>query len=82
MLVDVPKTVTELHEFGYISEKELSLLLCRLVGKSCALDPIPGRVLKDYIGELLLIIARIVNLLLQSAVMPHDLKETVFKAKI
>ena len=49
MLVDVPKTVTELHEFGYISKDELAPLLCRSVGKSCVLDPIPGSVSKDCI---------------------------------
>ena len=49
MLVDVPKTVTELHEFGYISKDELVPLLCRSVGKSCVLDPIPGSVSKDCI---------------------------------
>ena len=82
MLFDVPKTVTELHEFGYISKEELAPLLCRSVGKSCVLDPIPGSVLRDCIEELLPIIARIVNLSLQSAVMPHDLKEAVLKPKI
>ena len=41
-----------------------------------------GSVLRDCIEELLPIIARIVNLSLQSAVMPHDLKETVLKPKI
>ena len=82
MLFDVPKTVTELHEFGYISKEELAPLLCRSVGKSCVLDSIPGSVLRDCIEELLPIIARIVNLSLQSAVMPHDLKEAVLKPKI
>ena len=81
MLFDVPKTGTELHEFGYISE-ELAPLLCCSVGKSCVLDPIPGSVLRDCIEELLPIIARIVNLSLESAVMPHDLKEAVLKPKI
>ena len=82
MLFDVPKTVTELHEFEYISKEELAPLLCRSVWKSCILDPIPGSVLKDCIEELLPIIARIVNFSLQSAVMPHDLKEAVLKPKI
>ena len=79
MLFDVPKTVTELHEFGYISKEELAPLLWRSVGKSCVLDSTPGSVLRDCIEELLPIIARIVNLSLQSAVMPHDLKEAVLK---
>ena len=68
MLFNVPKTVTELHEFGYVSKEELANLLCRSVGKSCVLDPIQGSVLRDCIEELLPIIARIVNLSLQSAV--------------
>ena len=76
ILVDAPKTVTDFHEFGYISKDELASLLGRSVGKSCVLDPIPG------IDELLPIITRIVNLLLQSAVMPHDLREAVLKPKI
>ena len=82
MLFDVPKTVTELHEFGYITKEELAPLLCRSVGKSCVLDPIPGGVLRDCIEELLPIITRIVNLSLQSAVMPYDLKEAVLKPMI
>ena len=68
-LVYVPKTVTELHEFGYISKDELASLLGRTLRKSCVLDPITGSVLKDCIDELLPnIITRIVNLSLQSAV--------------
>ena len=82
MLFNVPKTVIELHEFGYITKEELAPLLCRSVGKSCVLDPIPGSVLRDCIEELLPIITRIVNLSLQSAVMPYDLKEAVLKPKI
>ena len=65
MLFDAPKTVTKLHEFGYISKEEVAPLLCRSVGKSCVLDPIPGIVLRDCIEELLPVIARIVNLSLQ-----------------
>ena len=40
MLFDAPKTVTKLHEFGYICKEELAPSLCRSVGKSCVLDPI------------------------------------------
>ena len=75
MLFDVQKTVK-------ISKEELAPLPCRSFGKSCVLDPIPGSVLRDCIEELLPIIARIVNLSLQSAVMPHDLKEAALKSKI
>ena len=64
------------------SVKKIAPLLCRSVGKSCVLDPITGSVLRDCIEELLPIIARIINLSLQSAVMPHDLKEAVLKPKI
>ena len=81
-LVYVPKTVTELHEFGYISKDDLASLLGRTLGKSCVLDPITGSVLKDCIDELSPVITRIVNLSLQSAVMPHDIREAVFKPKI
>jgi hypothetical protein len=79
---NVPNAAIELHEFTCITKQELAPLLCRLVGKSCILDPIPGCILRDCIEELLPIVTRIINLSLQTAVMPNDIKEAVLKPKI
>jgi hypothetical protein len=75
MMFDIPKTATELCEFRCITKEELAPLLCSSVGKSFALYPIPGCTLRDYMEELQPIFTRIVNLSLQTAIMPYDLKE-------
>ena len=57
------RSSTELNEFSPTSTLELSPLLKTMCGKSCILDPIPGRgLMKDHCTILLPVIVSIINL--------------------
>ena len=57
------RSSTELNEFSPTSTLELSPLLKTMFGKSCILDPIPGRgLMKDHCTILLPVIVSIINL--------------------
>ena len=50
-----------------------------LASKSCELDPVPSRILLGCLDLLCPVIWRIVNLSLETFVMPTDLKQAVIR---
>jgi len=72
----------ELESFMPTTTEELSKLLGKVCTKSCILDPIPDKVMKDCVDNLLPIIATIVNLSFQEGVVPKKLKEAAVKPKL
>ena len=65
---------TRLRTFTSITCDQLATLSKKIVAKSCLLDPIPAQVLKECFNSLLPTITKMVNISLQSAVIPQSLK--------
>ena len=72
----------ELDEFKHISEAQIKNLIDTSRLKSCILDPFPASILKSCIDILLPIFTRIVNMSLETATMPTQLKEVVLTPKL
>ena len=65
---------TELEYFQPATQEEIRTLIMRSPAKTCSLDPIPSRLLKSYIEEVLPLITMIINMSLTSSTMPQSLK--------
>ena len=76
------QTSCELAVFQRVSVKEVEHLIDVTGLKSCQLDPIPARILKGCKSTLLSTLASIINLSLQSACMPGQLKEAMARPKL
>ena len=63
--------------FTSVSADELLSVLKLMCKKSCTLDPIPGPLVKDCLEDLLPVIARIINLSFQNAMVLAGFKEAV-----
>ena len=72
----------EFDEFKYISEAQIKNLIDTSRLKSCILDPFPASILKSCTDILLPIFTRIVNMSLETATMPTQLKEAVLTPKL
>ena len=68
----IPKTFTgqKLQQFEKLETDDVRKLIKDMATKHSALDPIPTWLLKDCLDEFLPIITNIVNLSLQSGIMP------------
>jgi hypothetical protein len=62
-----------------VSHDEVSKIIFPMAAKSCQLDPIPGKLLKLWVAHLIPFISKIVNLSLDTGVMPSQLKLSVIK---
>ena len=60
--------------FANISLTELMTIVGSIYSKSCHLDPIPGCIVKDCFASVSSVITRIVNLSMESGILPTDLK--------
>jgi hypothetical protein len=67
-------TFPVLDTFEPITENQLKKLIMGSNSKSCHLDPIPTTLLKSLIDVLLPVLCRIINLSLQSSIVPSDFK--------
>ena len=67
----------KLHSFTATTADELTTLLAKTWGKSCMLDPLPGKLRKDCSDTLLPVIVRTVNLSFEEAVVPAKFKQGV-----
>ena len=68
---------TKLSSLLPASEDEVWMLITQSSNKSCCLDPIPAKITKLCMDELVPIITLISNMSLTSGVMPSNLKEAV-----
>ena len=68
-----------LTTFREISLNDLSKLISSMVSKSCDLDPLPSKILKGCFNLLLPTIVSIVNMSLNSGVMPTQLKKAMIR---
>ena len=77
--LDSPKLDCQLDSFLSISIDDLSTIARKMSSKSCSLDPLPASLLLGQFGVLLPTICKIVNLSLQTGVVPSSLKVAVLK---
>ncbi len=70
----VPMPEKCLTDFAPVTEKDLLDIINAMATKSCDLDPIPTRLLKDCKEVLIPILVQIVNTVLHSGTMPKNLK--------
>ena len=71
-----------LLSFTPTSTTELSKLIGKVYKKSCNLDPIPGKIMKNCIDILLPAIVSIINLSLDEGIVPVKFKEAVVTPKL
>ena len=69
-----PPVSCALSSFTVVTEEQLSSLVCSSKIKSCALDPVPAHVLKECLSVLLPALTKIVNLSIESALVPDCFK--------
>ena len=72
----VQSSVT-LSYFEPATEEEISKLIMSVPPKSCSLDPLPTWLLKECLGAALPVITKIVNLSLETGIVPTSMKEAV-----
>ena len=70
-------TESHLHSFEPASEEEVKKVIMGSKSTSCSIDPIPTFLLKSSIDVLAPIVTKIVNLSLQHAYMPAELKQAI-----
>ena len=80
----IPKTFTgqKLQQFEKLETDDVRKLIKDMATKHSALDPIPTWLLKDCLDEFLPIITNIVNLSLQSGIMPKSLKHAIIQPQL
>ena len=67
----------EFHTFREVGKDEVLHLIQRVATKSCSLDPLPVVMLNHCFKDILPVVARIINLSLESGTMPDSLKIAV-----
>jgi len=68
---------SKMTSFSSICEDDVLKLIKKANDKSCSLDPMPTKLIKNYLEPLLPVITRIINMSLDQATMPSLLKEAV-----
>ncbi len=80
MVTSVPKPPIQIHqlsEFKPVSEDHVRKIILSTNSKSCALDPIPTKLLKECLDVLLPHIVKIINLSISSCTVPQGLKKAI-----
>jgi len=68
---------SEFSEFRLVSEDDVHSIITKMSSATCDLDPIPTNLVKGCIQAFLPIITFIVNMSLNTAIMPNDLKKAI-----
>ena len=63
-----------LDTFALVSEDDVRKLVMKSKTTSCALDPMPTKLVKEYMEELLPLFTHIINLSIASGEFPHEWK--------
>jgi hypothetical protein len=74
---DSNNCASKMTNFTPCTEKQIHDIIKKTTSKQCPLDPLPTQLVKENIDILLPTITRIVNLSLQSGVMPSNMKEAL-----
>ena len=81
-LVDAQACSAELNEFERMTEDQVKGLInsCRL--KTCILDPLPATIMKDCMDVLLPVLTKMINISIETANVPVQLKEAMIRPKL
>ena len=81
-LVDAQACSAELTEFERMTEDQVKSLInsCRL--KTCILDPLPASIMKDCMDVLLPVLTKMINISIETANVPVQLKEAMIRPKL
>ena len=81
-LVDAQACSAELNEFERMTEDQVKSLInsCRL--KTCILDPLPASIMKDCMDVLLPVLTKMINVSIETANVPVQLKEAMIRPKL
>ena len=77
-----PYSQVKLESFTPTNVEELSKLTRKIAKKSCILDPIPAKIVKECLSDLLPIITKMVNISLDTATVPENLKCAVLDPRL
>ena len=64
-------------KFSSVSEEAVAKIIGKANNKSCSLDPVPTKILKQHLSPLVPVITRVINLSLEEGTMPVPFKEAV-----
>ena len=67
----------KMTSFSTVSEEDVEKMIRKANDKSCSLDPIPTKILKQYLLTLLPVITRMINASLNKAIMPSVFKQAI-----
>ena len=76
-LIDESESLFLLEAFESVCGSDIIKLIASYPLKACLLDPIPAKVLKWVIHEFSPVISSLVNLSLQTGILPQQLKEAM-----
>ena len=81
-LVDAQACSAVLTEFERMTEAQVKSLInsCRL--KTCILDPLPASIMKDCTNVLLPVLTKMINISIETANVPVQLKEAMIRPKL
>ena len=67
----------KLDTFAVVSEDDVRKLVMKSKTTSCALDPMPTKLVKEYMEELLPLFTHIINLFIATGKSPHEWKTAI-----
>ena len=67
----------KMTSFSTVIEEDVEKMIRKANDKSCSLDPIPTKILKQYLLTLLSVITRMINSSLNKAIMPSIFKQAI-----
>ena len=76
---DLQSPEDSFSEFRLMTEPEVLKLIASAATKSCEIDPVPTHILKQCTSELLPVITRIINLSLETGVVPDTQKLAIVR---
>ena len=81
-LGDAQACSAKLTEFERITEDQVKSLANSSGLKTCSLDPIPASIMKDCMDVLLPVLTRMINISIETATVPVQLKEDMIRPKL
>ena len=75
--VETSSCTISMVKFSSVSQEDVEKIIGKANNKSCSLDPVPTKILKQHLSHILPVITRVINLSLEEAVMPAPFKEAV-----
>ena len=81
-LLDAQACSAELTEFERMTEGQVKSLINSCRQKTCILDPLPASIMKDCMDVLLPVLTKMINISIETANVPEQLKEAMIRPKL